>query len=899
MENRDPQEHFRTSVAACLADAQRRLHTQIQKLSAELIEQLADEVVNLHAAAVQGFRSAVPSCGDPSQQPKPPQTPPPEMPATKHDTYLSTNEDEPVLGEVSDSDLDEAVSVNSPKMISESSCISQFSGETKDASLKGAPEGAVSSEAPDYELDEEAGGSTFVKVAKSSRSIMIVGEAQDGPPEQLAPLTLDSKRPSPSVSPAKKTSFALDSVPEDAQIVQCSSSLRNAGDDAADCQRRRSTSKESAMSSFTKFESHAGPAISVVLLPAWMELKPRRSRALSRKYTTTRSSLDSITSSPALVADSTSDFGRLPGKCDQIILRPGHPVCIVWDMLTLFAMLHDVILIPLAAFDLPNLTVLDVLGVVTTIVWATDLVLSFFRGVADTDAGIIEMRPSRIAKIYLKSWFCLDFSVVVVDVLLLFMAESSWVGVILLARMLRILRLTRLFKILKISERLTVFEGRFAEVMASSEKRAAGFSILKLLLILVVINHFVCCGWYGIGSLAEGKEHWISRHGLNDAGLSYQYSTAFHWAVTQFTPASMEVTPTNYIERAYNVFVIFGGLLMFSTVISSMTQAQLHIRQISAAEKQQRLQVQRYMASNLVSIALSGKIFVFLKRHRKGNKKRLHEREVEAFNALPESMLMSLRVEVYYPTLSWHGLFVYLNQADSHTMSMICHNACLEIAVLHGEDVFLPSTRCTSTYFVTDGKLAYYLGYEAFYEDLVRRGQWVSELGLWADWEHCGRLSGESRCSYLLQVSSSEFLRFACYSGVARKLQHYARAFVKAAVEDCGAELLSDLWGNTRIVRKLIAQISTRGMTSPTNSCKVLFSMWLQSDLRKLAFFAWKKEVDRSKRQVRKKGLWRTCLGRCTQSLPCLRSLTQGRTMMEAFSRQTSPSPPNSPTEAW
>lgn len=39
-----------------------------------------------------------------------------------------------------------------------------------------------------------------------------------------------------------------------------------------------------------------------------------------------------------------------------------------------------------------------------------------------------------------------------------------------------------------------------------------------------------------------------------------QYLTSVHWAVTQFTPAAMEVNPMNVAERMYAIVVIFSGL---------------------------------------------------------------------------------------------------------------------------------------------------------------------------------------------------------------------------------------------------------------------------------------------------------------------------------------------------
>lgn len=538
------------------------------------------------------------------------------------------------------------------------------------------------------------------------------------------------------------------------------------------------------------------------------------------------------------------------GIMRHCVMRPGNPLCIAWDLFTLAAMAHDVIIIPLHAFDLGDSAVLKALELLTSFIWLSDLILSFFRGVADSEEGVIEMRLHRIAFFYLRSWFALDFVVVIVDVLLLFMAGSSWVEVILLVRMLRILRLARLAKIVKVTERMTIFEGQFSDILASTEKRAAVLSILKLLMMMVVVNHFAACGWYGIGLVNGGTpedRHWTEVHFPDgDFSIGYRYGTAFHWALTQLTPASMEVTPTNSMERAYNILMIFGGMLMFSTIVSAMTQTQLHIQQISAAEKQQRQGVRRYIAANSVSIGLSSSIFLFLKRNKEGHKRILLERDVGAIGTLPEHMIMELRFEVFAPALTGHGLFALLGRKDLHSLQMICHNGVLEMCVLRSEDVFQNECQANHMYFVTSGSLAYFPGYEACYEELVARGRWVSEAILWIEWEHTGRLSGESRCTGLFQVNASQFLRFASQAECSSDLRRYARHFALEANE--ALESLSDLWTSMESVQRMMRQ-SVNKKGRPVAAGKKLLTM-LFPDAQRTAFEIWKRAVhDRKHRQ--------------------------------------------------
>ena len=54
-------------------------------------------------------------------------------------------------------------------------------------------------------------------------------------------------------------------------------------------------------------------------------------------------------------------------------------------------------------------------------------------------------------------------------------------------------------------------------------------------------------------------------HGIWKKLFEARYSTALHWSLTQFTPAAMEVTATNFIERLFSVFVVLAGAVCIAS----------------------------------------------------------------------------------------------------------------------------------------------------------------------------------------------------------------------------------------------------------------------------------------------------------------------------------------------
>merc|ERR1712226_371888 len=104
--------------------------------------------------------------------------------------------------------------------------------------------------------------------------------------------------------------------------------------------------------------------------------------------------------------------------------------------------------------------------------------------------------------------------------------------------------------------------------LIESEYTFIMLNLAKLLVSVLVLNHVVACVWFLIGRLAleSNLRNWISVGNVNGTDLSYRYSTSLHWSLTQFTPASMDVSARNVYERAYSIIVLFFAMVVFSSM---------------------------------------------------------------------------------------------------------------------------------------------------------------------------------------------------------------------------------------------------------------------------------------------------------------------------------------------
>merc|ERR1712226_1500554 len=153
---------------------------------------------------------------------------------------------------------------------------------------------------------------------------------------------------------------------------------------------------------------------------------------------------------------------------------------------------------------------------------------------------------------------------------------------------------------------------------------------------------------YILGSTFEAIPSWVpwardlymeQSDGREPSGW-YFYVTSLHWAVTQFTPASMEVTPRNLWERTYNLAVIFMSLVLFPTFLSSITNCVAAFRKQNADFGDAKKDLLQFLQDNRIPLDLSTRIqsVAYAQYENKRNTTRIHEPKVALLGLLPKSL---------------------------------------------------------------------------------------------------------------------------------------------------------------------------------------------------------------------------------------------------------------------
>jgi hypothetical protein len=262
------------------------------------------------------------------------------------------------------------------------------------------------------------------------------------------------------------------------------------------------------------------------------------------------------------------------------------------------------------AWGLSNDGVIRIFSMVSLSFWTLDMCLSFFTGYYTEEEGLPELRLAKTAKRYMVGWFAFDVTINGLD----------WAGVLLeaifsserdstlngIASAGRILRSARMVRIVKVVRRMMNAIKTVRSVRMSVVIQAA-----QILTIVLWINHVIGCIWMGAGQAGQNlfEETWLDRAGIGgltfkDSPISYQYFTALHWSMTQMTPGSMEVFPTNWFERAINIACLVFGLLFGTSLVSQLSAKMVQFNMSRQQEYEQLDALRRYLNLHNVSMSL-------------------------------------------------------------------------------------------------------------------------------------------------------------------------------------------------------------------------------------------------------------------------------------------------------
>eukprot|EP00439_Symbiodinium_sp_Y106_P075153 s2320_g14.t2 len=423
-------------------------------------------------------------------------------------------------------------------------------------------------------------------------------------------------------------------------------------------------------------------------------------------------------------------------QCKPGIISPSGTYRMFWDLLGLLLILYDTVTIPLQVFEISRDQWSVTMDWVTLFFWTLDMFQSFFTGYFQE--GVKVMDPRRIVRNYLKSWFWLDLLVVGPEWFTsmspdAFGLDGVGIGRILrLGRAMRVLRLLRLFKLRRIVDALLE--------LVESEYAFTIINLLKLLFAVLVLNHVIACVWYLVGKTAAnmGQYSWFEMSGHYPNDSIYMYFTSLHWSLTQFTPASMNVSAANTMERIMSICVLFFAMVAFSSIVGHITASMSHLQNLRGAQMKQFWMLRRYLKQRCIRRDLQLRITKFLEYKTQKEHDLVHSSSVVILDQLSEPLRKELSYEIMIQWLMSHPFFEVLSSKMPVIMHRLCHLALTEIALASSDVVFTAGHEGKQMLFVKHGELEYMrLGREVLDPPLLQK-DWFVEAALWVSWRHMG-----------------------------------------------------------------------------------------------------------------------------------------------------------------
>ncbi|XP_078369357.1 potassium voltage-gated channel unc-103-like [Oculina patagonica] len=283
-----------------------------------------------------------------------------------------------------------------------------------------------------------------------------------------------------------------------------------------------------------------------------------------------------------LSATSQTSFYAPLYKDRRCLIRHDSLFKAVWDWVILAFVIYTTIEIPFdVAFVRPrqdtvstvrfgSLMALSPIAIVNLIVdlfFIIDIPINFRSASVDKSTEEVISDPKKIAVLYLKSWFVVDF---VAAIPFEFLADPQHEGATTLMGLLKTARLLRLVRVTRKIDRYSEY----------------GLAVILLLTCLFMLTgHWLACIWHAVGTAeAHDDNGWLAilakeidkpiNHSIPSSGpsLKSRYLTSLYFTMSSLTSVGFgNIAPSTNHEKIFAIIVMLMGALMYASIFGNLT----------------------------------------------------------------------------------------------------------------------------------------------------------------------------------------------------------------------------------------------------------------------------------------------------------------------------------------
>ncbi|CAE7622325.1 KCNH4 [Symbiodinium sp. CCMP2592] len=124
------------------------------------------------------------------------------------------------------------------------------------------------------------------------------------------------------------------------------------------------------------------------------------------------------------------------------------------------------------------------------------------------------------------------------------------------------------------------------------------------MIVMMLLEHVIACFWFGLGRMESSSGTWLTHSAVADGSFANQYTYSLRWALGQLGIGSTEIEALTEAEGYYSIAVAFVSIIIFATVLSSMTSLVSALHSRRTEEMRQFGLLKRFLRQNRIPKSL-------------------------------------------------------------------------------------------------------------------------------------------------------------------------------------------------------------------------------------------------------------------------------------------------------